>query len=372
MDIDDRRIRYRDLFLYLYHKTNVKISRLKTRNLTGKCIVGAYDGQNLGDMALRMASKAIFDNGAYGTYDIKSCSYSNSVENLIYGGGATFTLAEAKRLSDSSVNPSKVSLVGVDVQGAKSKYTPQIIDYLRNVKFISVRQKWQRAMLESTLKREVVQHPDISFALNNKFTSKSRSRSNVLCVNIVPFMVMRKGLTWDFEYPWANFSSASDASLKEKAKSLNSRYVYLVRNLVKDAIKKGLRVVHHPFELADYLYAPQVLGDLEVELLPYVKSVNKNISRFSNYEAIIATRYHAHIFAIMQDIPVVSLAYAMKCESLFDDLGMVGHEDRQVRIKNESESLPEDMALDNLMIYPEGIGGVAGGKLHEALKSVVI
>lgn len=345
--MDTRSIGFVDLVLYIIQKISSK-QKADRKSGYNRVIVGAYDGCNVGDMALKLASRMITD--AYNESheelvkgEFKHSSLSDK-KNIVYGGGATFTLEEAKKISSSDVEPKKVSLLGVDVQGAKNKYDKVITSFLKNTDWISVRQKRQKKILEKEIDH-VKWHPDISFLLKDMFQEKRNK--GVIGVNVIPFMSRRRKLRWVENYPWSNLSNKNSKDLKRDANVKSKKYVEIMRLLVKQALSRGYKVWHHPFTPADYLFASSIFDGLDVEHHTYSPDVKTNIRRFEKYSKMIATRLHSHIFAIMSEIPLISFAYSRKCYSLFEDIDGFGY-DKQLGRRNISKKDLNEIDIENM------------------------
>lgn len=369
--MDLRRIGFTNYVKYAIKKTKIRLADYRRGH--GKVlIVGAYDGYNAGDMALMDSSVSIADKIglSYRARNINNVDLGEvkKEQAIVFGGGATFTLSVAKQISqqNASINPSRVTLMGVDVQGADKHYSDGVVSFINDIKYISVRQKRQKEILDSKIKKEVVWHPDISFMLYGKF-SRRLKRNTSLGVNVLPFMAMRDGLKWESYYPWKNLER-NKKNRREEAK-ISKKYILLMRGLVKQAIDRGYDVWHHPFTLADELFARSIFRGLNVRHQKYTPYLSKNIERFNEYSGMIASRLHAHIFAMMKEIPIISFAYSHKCVSLFEDLeGPVP--ERQLSRYNILQHKVEEVDLESLWFHPGDMAENARSEVQNRIREI--
>lgn len=366
-----RNIKFKRFAKYAIRKTRIKIANYNKKR-GGALILGAYDGYNAGDIALLRSSINIAEEKdlEYETKNIKRTNLKdiNRENEIIFGGGATYTLRVAKNISQQSVSidPSKVTLMGVDVQGADEHYSEGVVSFMNDMNWISVRQKKQKKILDRKVKG-VVWHPDISFTLYHKF-DRSGSDDKVMGINVMPFMAMRNGLKWKCYYPWSKLSEGEKGE-QTKAKKLSEKYIKFMRSLVKQAIDRGYRVWHHPFALQDELFARSIFQGLNIKHQKYTPDLNKNIERFAEYSRMIASRLHAHIFAMMREIPIISFAYSHKCVSLFEDLKKSAPE-KQLSRYNILQHEVEEIDLDSLLFHPGGMAENANSKVKKCIKEI--
>jgi polysaccharide pyruvyl transferase WcaK-like protein len=334
-------------------------------------ILGAYDGQNAGDMVLLRCAKQISadTSTSYEIGKIKDIEYKRikNKNKIIFGGGATYTLEIAKNLAEreENIRPDRIILLGVDVQGAKNLYSEEIEKFMKKMRWISVRQKRQKDILKSRFSN-VVWHPDISFKIEGKF-KKKKTTKKILGVNVMPFMVMREKLKWKPRFPWSSLGKSSKKD--KKAEKMSKKYIRLMRRLVREAISKGYEVRHHPFAIEDEIYAKSLFRGIGVKHLKYTPNVKKNIERFDSYNKTIVTRLHAHIFSMMGRKPMISFAYSRKCISLFEDLNVKTGK-RQIKRYNMDEYKVNKAGLEELWIETKKADARAKNIVNESLKKL--
>jgi polysaccharide pyruvyl transferase WcaK-like protein len=181
-------------------------------------------------------------------------------------------------------------------------------------------------------------------------------------------MVLKKGLVWEYHYPWGKLKNENKSDLIRSAKTKNTKYLSIVNKVVEWASNKGYEIWHHPFSLSDYLYAKTVLGNKNIRQLRFTNSINKNIRRFDNYSLFFATRLHSHIFSIMREIPIISFAYARKCISLLKDLDVEGSENQFSRFDLERR-LKGGVEINSSIINTNGVHKRAEETLRSRLSN---
>lgn len=75
-----------------------------------------------------------------------------------------------------------------------------------------------------------------------------------------------------------------------------------------------------PLATPDEIFARSILSDLPVEFEPFANNPLRLMRSVSACTRIIATRYHAHVFALTLGVPLTSISYYPKCSDLWADL----------------------------------------------------
>lgn len=88
----------------------------------------------------------------------------------------------------------------------------------------------------------------------------------------------------------------------------------------------------------DEQFAADLFEGLDVTLKPFRNDPAHRIRQIAGMERFIATRLHAHIFAILAQTPFLSISYAGKCKLLQEDLSIPsGSRIRKEELIDQSE-----------------------------------
>ncbi len=273
-------------------------------------VAGRYVGNNVGDTALKEAAVHVaetegVDYGVQMTVFRKfGFSFYPRCEGLLVAGGALGQndLIEyiAERYGD---DPRRVALWGIDFT-PPSELSERSLSFLGQIGGISCRSTAQARRYEEVLGRPVTYHPDNAFC----HPAGQEAGTNIagrkeLGINLVPFTEV-------------GIIPGQD----DRKQSAAAAYRTAVRQALEAFLEAGYAVTHVPFTPADEHFAGEILRGLEVTQEPFRDRPAEVIGQIAGFERFIATRLHAHIFAVLAGTPFFSIAYAGKCERLQEDL----------------------------------------------------
>jgi len=327
-----------------------------TRNVVQKIagvsvgVIGGYHGGNLGDMALGESVANILreqkiKTGLQTIYNLEKWPLAPFA---IVGGGAVgyadSLIRVAKRYKG---NYNKVALLGVDYN--EKTYEGECLELIKNAAYLSCRSEAQaeRMMLISG-RKDITFHPDIAFSLYREFCAKNRKQikdkqNKILLVNLIPlYGKLENGKM----IPSAQYKDERP-ELYESFDQMHISYRKYVREVVSKALSEGYVVETIPFTPQDDEFGQFILEGLNVKHTPYHSDPLKMIRHMATAGTILATRYHATIFAIKLGIPLFPVAYAVKNELLLEDLGVPRTQFHStVDLANGKENLSDAINVD--------------------------
>ncbi|MFD1258257.1 polysaccharide pyruvyl transferase family protein [Mucilaginibacter terrae] len=287
-------------------------------------VIGGYHGGNLGDMAL---GKSVIDrltanhirSGLQTIYNLEKWPLA---KKAIVGGGAVGYADSLSRVAKRyKGNYQNVALLGVDFN--ETSYPQDCLDLIRNAAFVSGRSKVQADKLKEITGREVVyNHPDIAFSLINDYCEMQRKAQSPtkkkMLVNVVPLYAdIKDGVISSVER-----YRAERPELYQNFDLMHQSYKQIIRDLVNEALQQGHVVESIAFTPADRDYAMHILEGLPVKHHAYHSEVDKMIKYMATADWIVATRFHATIFALKLGVKLSPIAYASKNERMLEELGV--------------------------------------------------
>ncbi len=109
----------------------------------------------------------------------------------------------------------------------------------------------------------------------------------------------------------------------------NERYPIAVRQLVSTLIGDGYGVCAMStcqgapeYPIDDSAYAREILSGLQVDIDGMHHTPHELLKRLPGFSAVVATRMHLAILAILAGVPVLAIAYEFKTIELFASLGL--------------------------------------------------
>jgi polysaccharide pyruvyl transferase WcaK-like protein len=106
-----------------------------------------------------------------------------------------------------------------------------------------------------------------------------------------------------------------------------------------------MEVLHIPFSPVDDMFARSILKGRRVEFKKFTLNHLDVIVSLSQCNLLYATRFHAHIFGLIANVPTVSIAYSGKCETLWKDLGL----DKDEQVNRMDIAMDKSSATDKLL-----------------------
>jgi hypothetical protein len=315
--------------------SNVQINhlfRLLSQNIIKPeiAIIGGYHGVNLGDMALGISvnevlKKKKIKSGLQTIYNLDRFPWPLT-KYAIIGGGAVGYIDSLKKVAHRyQDNNSKVCLLGVDYNDIKYEENEKIFELLKQAKAVSCRSRRQAEKMSNIIGRKDISfHPDLTFSYQQELCclARKKQKQKLLLVNIVPLYgtiqnkILLRNETYKKERP----------ELYKGYDTMVEGYKRGIRTQVQQALQNGYEVETIPFTPADYEMAKLVLKGIRVKHNLYSDNPQKMLQKMAKTEKVIATRYHATIFAMKVGAKVLPIAYARKNEHLLEDFGKEKHE----------------------------------------------
>lgn len=289
-------------------------------------ILGAYHGENVGDLALGNAVREVVnqaDNPGC-LQDLYCLERQRIGDTIILGGGATGVESNISELADSyGDRASRTAMVGMDFSGDFADYSDEALSYLRDVRYISCRSKEQTEMVEEVLQREDIQfHYDNAFALKGTGNPSVVLGDRMLGYNALNLFMMWTGDRFEPGTPLEEWYRKVDSPILPYVKRIGPAYIRVLREALNAYQGMGYRVVHIPFTPEDSLFAKTYFQPQTDTFLSYSSNVNDIVGHVANCDRLLSTRYHSLIFGIKCQIPTIPVLYAVKCADLLEDLGV--------------------------------------------------
>ncbi|PEN06505.1 hypothetical protein CRI93_09490 [Longimonas halophila] len=277
-------------------------------------IIGSVHRENVGDMALSegVASVLEKEDVSSGTQLIGEgmvglSKWPIGQGKAIVAGGALGRETPLRSLVEKYGNdPHQVAIVGISFW-SNHGLSKASVDFLRSVKFLSCRNyRDVDTLTEMGIKGAKFAY-DNAFALPVKEYVRDKRR---LGVNVVS-----RHMAWDGH-------GYIPANNKEVERPFGPAYTRSLQNIASTHLERGWDVVHIPFTNEDERFASWVFKDIPVELHTYDPRVEPTYRAVAKCSRFIGTRYHAHIFALKAQVPLLSFSYASKCTLLKQNLGI--------------------------------------------------
>jgi hypothetical protein len=287
-------------------------------------IIGGYHGGNLGDIALGITTKKTAEKLGYSStlqtiYSLNKLPYPKIKYAILGGGAIGYSDSLKKVMNRYSNNYQKVAVLGVDFN--EIKYDENIIEFLKNVAWISCRSETQQTKLvRITGRTDVIVQPDIVFSFESDFCIKQRYslKTKKLLINLVPLY----GSVINGEIKPNDAYKSERPELYENYCQMIESYIKGIRIIVKQHISEGYTIETIPFTQGDVDFSKLALKGLTVKHNKYHSNPTKMLKKMATAEKIFATRYHATVLAAKVGAQIIPLAYAKKNEHLFEDIGV--------------------------------------------------
>lgn len=296
-------------------------SQLLSRNQVA--VIGGYHGVNLGDMLLGysvvdvLKSKGI--KGVLQTiYTLDRYPWPLTKYAIVGGGAIGYKDSLIKVVDRYQGNFDKVALLGVDYN--EVNYGDNFKALMQESAWISCRNKNQALFVESLIERKnIISHPDLAFSYKREYCSAQRKiqKEKILLINVVPLY----GDIVDGELIGSENYKNERPELYQNYNTMVDNYIGGIREIISNAIKEGYRVESIPFTPGDESMAKLVMKGLKVTHNKYSDDPKAMLKKMGAAEKIVATRYHATIFAFKVGAKVIPMAYAKKNEFLLTELG---------------------------------------------------
>lgn len=267
-------------------------------------IQGSYWTTNVGDRAIgEILMERLSTEGYKVRLFPKDTEYSAAPIRILGGGGVLhdwYGLDHLRKrfnfLSDNG------AIIGVGVPGFKTNDARKLVtERLSDIDLITVRDSRSREQLEPFYEGEIHTTACPALLHNDPKTSEFERTG----VNFRPWYHLDpEVMSYHFDYdPNLDYSDAK------------KRYIENA-NLICEEVNNPVFI---PFHKKDEEFAHK---HLDVKVLPYEFSVNKTLERVSAVDQMVTMRYHALVFAIICNKPVLTINYDPKVSCLADRIGV--------------------------------------------------
>jgi hypothetical protein len=315
------------------------ISRARLTNIFGSLkqwlikvpvgVIGGYHGGNLGDMALGNSvmlqlGEVNIKSGLQIIYHLERWPVTRL---SIVGGGAVGHANILEKMAARYTGKFKsLAFLGVDFVEPHN-YPEAVFAMLRQCAYVSCRSKSQSEIMTTlTGRQDIPYHPDIAYSLLSPYCHAQRavrassvpSGKKRLLVNVLAlYAKVTHGKVESIDRDKMEKSWVYD-----NFERMHENYKLVVHEIIGNALKDGYEVETIPFTPLDDVYSRILLAGLPVRFTPYSPDPTAMLRKICAAQAIIATRYHATIFALKAGVRTFPIAYATKNESMFEDLGV--------------------------------------------------
>lgn len=284
-------------------------------------IQGSYWTTNIGDRAIgEILSSILTDMGFRARLFSNKVEYCNAPVRILGGGGVLhdFYGTDHLRRRLNFINDNGV-IIGVGVPGIRSDDASSLLEKrLSEIDLISVRDERSRQQLQPFTDTQIHTTACPSLLHENPNSSSSgRTGVNFLST----FSHNSEIMSYYFGYE-------DDIDIEEAKKKYISNIKYICNN-VKNPI-------YIPFHKNDEKFARK---HLNVDVYPYVFSVEKTLKRVSEVDRMVTMRYHSLVFSIICQKPVLVINYNPKVSSLAERIDVSSyrpHEDIPIKFETIS------------------------------------
>eukprot|EP01093_Parvamoeba_rugata_P006969 TRINITY_DN2108_c0_g1_i1.p1 TRINITY_DN2108_c0_g1~~TRINITY_DN2108_c0_g1_i1.p1 ORF type:complete len:257 (-),score=50.43 TRINITY_DN2108_c0_g1_i1:3-773(-) len=229
---------------------------------TRVAIIGGYHGGNLGDIALGLSVKEVFDlnnitSGLQTIYTLDKLPWKK-IDYGVIGGGSVGYIDSLQRVSlRYKSNFKNISLLGVDYP--LDDYSDEsVMELLTSASILSCRSNEQGVKLSSiTNRKDVSIHPDLAYSYQKKLCKKMRNdkKEKILLINVVPLYGNFKNGRLE---PIDNYRDERP-ELYENYDLMVTTYKNEIREIAKRHIEEGYKIESIPFTPGDKLMAEFIL-----------------------------------------------------------------------------------------------------------------
>ncbi len=232
----------------------------------------------------------------------------NARRGYIVGGGGLLSGRLLSRI-ERETKQRPVGIVGVEVFSEPVQRFPQ------NVVFAATRSLRSQEKLRRHGCPVVELMPDVVWALPRLIECpQSNGRAHrIVGINATPFPKPEH-----YRRLGQRTVDAVDRAGDATQRLLD--YAEYVRAFAKAHLDAGWKVTCVPFEVEDYYFAREILRGLPVTHRPYSKSPGSVLKAVADCQLFLATRYHAHVFAMLTAVPLISVAYGVHTADLQNEL----------------------------------------------------
>lgn len=345
-------------------------------------VIGAYNTSNVGDLAMGRTIQAIAESMGLNVRlnSFGATSLAPRPHKVVMGGGELGNRAYFSALREWSGNrPDKLAILGVNASSDIAELDDDLKQFLMGLVFISQRTKSAAQVLGELLQRKVHYQPDITFAMPLVFgwdSNQKNTSSNTVGISVCPlYMSVENQARLVASREHLRLFQNYNPAMAEALPSIGINYANTMKKVVQLLESKGKKVIHIPFTPVDDLFAKSIFKKSRVEYVPFRSNSKLVLNKISTCEKFIATRFHAHIFGLMAGVPVISIAYAQKCQSLWSDIELAKSDQiDRLAIANEpefaAEQIVEIKGAQPGVEHLRNLGSISLGTMRQGLEAI--
>lgn len=283
------------------------------------CIAGSYFTGNLGDWTMGQAflRSGDRDRARLGLVDYRCSSMSGC--GLIMGGGELGDIGHFEDAFRLSGDPAKTVACGMNPVYTFSAFPDELLTKIKRMPYVSVRSKVGAELMRSVLSREDVEYnPDPAFSFTPDSPPPNRTAKRLGISLLTFYLSLQKRRMFASDQTMK--SIVADPEFAAQIDGAGLKYIEMMNRLIEQALAAGWEVVNIPFTEVDALFAESVFGKRNIKRIPYSRNPGRVLDVLRTCQRFVAGRFHAHIFGLMAQVPVVSISYAGKTHGLWQDL----------------------------------------------------
>lgn len=284
-------------------------------------IAGEYFAGNLGDWTMGQAFLNVSRQAGIASGLISYSASSGASHRVIMGGGEIGDVYHFERAIRIAGAPERVVACGINPVHTFDRFPEELLAQIYRMPYLSVRSAQGAEIMRAVLGRSDVEfNPDPAFS----FAPFAPPRANVpkrMAVSLLTFYLNVQNRNV-FAADQTMKSVVADPEFTAQIDQAGERYIEMMKSLIRQALEDGWEVINIPFSEVDALFADTIFQDLNVKRQPYVRKPVRVLQTLRSCRRFVVARFHAHIFGLMAQIPVVSIAYSGKCTQLWNDLGL--------------------------------------------------
>ena len=309
-------------------------------------IVGSVHRENVGDMALSASIAYVLTSEGVrwgmqllGEGTLGLAKWPRGQGKAIVAGGALGREARIRLLVEKyRDDPSQVAIVGISLW-SENDLSESSTSFLKSVGFVSCRNRRDVKTLAGMGVDGATFAYDNAFALPTKMYAKSKKRLGINAVS--------RDMTW-------NGHEYTPTKENEVTESFGPAYARSLQQIARTYLERGWNVVHVPFTKEDERFAEWVFKDMPVALRPYNYRVEPTYRAVAQCSRFVGTRYHAHIFALKSQVPLLSFSYASKCTLLKQNLGIPDDmQATRLQVAQDENNVVERFSGETGFVLPE-------------------
>lgn len=299
---------------------------MKRRNIV--ILTAGYNG-NLGDQALAYCSANLCIEAGFrpilADYERANRHTANQQDMpALMLGGELGDIYHFRTLQSLQPDPSLAAIGGISIANTFISHPDtKLLAYLKQTRCFFVRDK---TVKETARKQLDIQHikyaPDIVFSIAERLSNNQPAKAvdapkgtkTIIGINAQAFFLkMRRN--GSFSPLDSNpFGSAEEASKAEYG------YRRALHALIRYYQQRGHKVINYSFCIQDTIYFKRYFHNLGCDTLEFFWDFEKLISSISQCSLFFASRYHAHIAAMIAGLPTVSMMVGAKNRGLLLDM----------------------------------------------------